>query len=645
MSTVRLVLAPDSVRADLTAETAARIAADAAIIASGAAPANVGIAPVIATGATAARTVAVRAGDTVNAKDFEAVADVGYTYPNTWTKNTNDTAALQAAINACQSRGGGTVFCPSGRYCIESVVLKTGVMLRGELSPTPGAGTVFYSEQASGGIVLLESGSNAFDVGGVQGIKFVAKNQGVWAVKQGTTAYVVNSVFSDLIQITSHGLNFSVYFQGCTIERILSKGTCDQILLLAGNWNRITDIDKEAGVECPFGGGHTGTTAEPYVDVTSHPSAGSDPQSTGNVFDGVLVEQNVSSNKPLVRFAHTQHTVLRKFWPEPATATNGYGIEISDSTNFHIRGSKMVLDATYLKMKVSSNSTVVVDVADINSTDTNLAACVTVDSSSHLYVEKLFSRRNSDLRPLAGNVTIGSATPASLLSSPDGVTLLDSRNPSSGTNILLNSSFESGMFGWTAAGTAVATTLEASELLKDSLQIHVTGTGNLSVAQNARVKAGQIYTVSAWIKVTGTTNCVALPTGPGTATAMNRVYSGQGWCLASCTFRAASDNNSAPFGVTINGADGTTMVYIDEVMVVPGRRAADSGLRTADLQLGQASNVRTLGNGSSAPGTGTWRQGDIVLNAAPGNSSGVPVGWVCVVAGSPGTWRAFGVTT
>lgn len=69
MATVQLVLAPDSVRSDLTAETAARIsadtaertvraAADAAIIASGATPANVGIAPVIATGSGLMKTVA-----------------------------------------------------------------------------------------------------------------------------------------------------------------------------------------------------------------------------------------------------------------------------------------------------------------------------------------------------------------------------------------------------------------------------------------------------------------------------------------------------------------------------------------------------------------------------------------------------------
>lgn len=43
---------------------------------------------------------------------------------------------------------------------------------------------------------------------------------------------------------------------------------------------------------------------------------------------------------------------------------------------------------------------------------------------------------------------------------------------------------------------------------------------------------------------------------------------------------------------------------------------------------------------ASAPTLGTWRQGDVVWNNAP--DVGDPIGWVCVVAGSPGTWQGFG---
>lgn len=44
--------------------------------------------------------------------------------------------------------------------------------------------------------------------------------------------------------------------------------------------------------------------------------------------------------------------------------------------------------------------------------------------------------------------------------------------------------------------------------------------------------------------------------------------------------------------------------------------------------------------GTSVPTTGTWGRGDVIYHNAP--VAGGHVGWVCVAAGSPGTWRTFG---
>ncbi len=43
---------------------------------------------------------------------------------------------------------------------------------------------------------------------------------------------------------------------------------------------------------------------------------------------------------------------------------------------------------------------------------------------------------------------------------------------------------------------------------------------------------------------------------------------------------------------------------------------------------------------SAAPTTLAWGVGDIVYNTAP--ASGTPMGWICTVAGTPGTWVPFG---
>jgi hypothetical protein len=54
------------------------------------------------------------------------------------------------------------------------------------------------------------------------------------------------------------------------------------------------------------------------------------------------------------------------------------------------------------------------------------------------------------------------------------------------------------------------------------------------------------------------------------------------------------------------------------------------------LQLG--GGVRHY-SASAAPTTGTWKQGDVVWNTAPA-AGGTP-GWVCVTAGTPGTWKTM----
>ena len=47
-----------------------------------------------------------------------------------------------------------------------------------------------------------------------------------------------------------------------------------------------------------------------------------------------------------------------------------------------------------------------------------------------------------------------------------------------------------------------------------------------------------------------------------------------------------------------------------------------------------------IGADTAAPTTGTWRKGDRVLNNEP--AVGSPKGWICTVAGTPGTWVSEG---
>lgn len=56
------------------------------------------------------------------------------------------------------------------------------------------------------------------------------------------------------------------------------------------------------------------------------------------------------------------------------------------------------------------------------------------------------------------------------------------------------------------------------------------------------------------------------------------------------------------------------------------------------LSVRHPTNIVTYS--SVAPTLGDWAQGDVVYNANP--AAGGYAGWICVTAGTPGTWKAFG---
>lgn len=63
-------------------------------------------------------------------------------------------------------------------------------------------------------------------------------------------------------------------------------------------------------------------------------------------------------------------------------------------------------------------------------------------------------------------------------------------------------------------------------------------------------------------------------------------------------------------------------------------------LISSKLPAAPTAQASILGTAATAPASGTFRVGDIVLNSAPASAG--YIGWVCTVAGTPGTWAAFG---
>lgn len=65
--------------------------------------------------------------------------------------------------------------------------------------------------------------------------------------------------------------------------------------------------------------------------------------------------------------------------------------------------------------------------------------------------------------------------------------------------------------------------------------------------------------------------------------------------------------------------------------------------QNADLHVNGAVkfNNKLQTHGTSIPSSGSYNKGDIVWNTEP--RTGQPIGWVCIVTGTPGEWRPFGI--
>ena len=101
--------------------------------------------PVTSTGSTTARSLANRFADVVNVKDFGAVGD----------GVTDDTAAIQAAINSLSS--GGTVLLPCGIYKTSSAINVSiaGIIIAGENRSK----TIIRTTSATSNVIVLNAGN------------------------------------------------------------------------------------------------------------------------------------------------------------------------------------------------------------------------------------------------------------------------------------------------------------------------------------------------------------------------------------------------------------------------------------------------------------------------------------------------------
>ena len=115
----------------------------------------------------------------------------------------------------------------------------------------------------------------------------------------------------------------------------------------------------------------------------------------------------------------------------------------------------------------------------------------------------------------------------------------------------------------------------------------------------------------------------------------------------SNTDYALSLNNTG-MGMKIScGKEGKLVItdqITDSVTLIVTDNKLGVGVAKPEANLHVVGDVHLMGrhmySAGSPPTTGTHRMGDIVWNSNPGPT--LPIGWVCVSDGFPGTWAVFG---
>lgn len=545
----------------------------------------------------------------------------------------DDTAHIQNAINTLKATvetptmdATHYLFFPSGTYRITSpLILYAGVVLIGE-----GAASVIYAAAGFVGAQAISlvgqvSNSNCWGAGVRRmGVKAIA---GVTGIKASAGA-ILNCIFDELYFDCQFCLNLGTYIQLSVIRKIYSFGTVDQILHLIGNANYISDIDKE---------GNTGASVDPYIYI----EGGAAPAQGNHIYD-IIIEGATSVNKSLIKLRNCILTTLDRLWFEP-TLTNNKGLEITGCTQTHIGMFTLGLTNTWM-LSIDTSTCTVVDTMDCDGGDFKFTDVVSIDATSDLLVHFLRMRRGQDLYKLSFNprITIERTMVRQIDSDAAvGYARIMRSSLRSASNLYVNPSFESGNYGWVYSSAPTVEDYTSGSAVAPGRMAHLSFAAptlfqlwqNIPITA-AMVAAGVSVTVTGLVNVVTGTFATPFSNGAGIVHTNNyqRANPGQGWQLLTRTVQpTAAGTLEMGFEFT-----GVTEIMMDELCVTFGPVADTNGSRFGSLEVN--GNTWTFGN--AIPSNGTWKVGDRISNSAP--VVGSPKGWLCTVAGSPGTWVSEG---
>jgi pectate lyase-like protein len=562
---------------------------------------------------------------------FDGLASVKW-WGATGDGTTDDRAAIQAAINLFDptfSSGGlmnsaAKVFLPEGDYAVNAPIeLPSGIDLFGENEGS----MIVQGSGFSGGqlISLIDTFQADYHYRScIRHLGFSCSGA-VWAI-EADAGIIINCTFQRLRFSCGYCLSLATYTQSCLIDDLFSGGSLNQLLRLRGNHNRVYGLDKENG---------TGSSVDPYVLIEGN----SADVGAGNTLRHVLIEGTGSANKSAILIDGCTAIRLDDLWLE-TNASDGYGVRIVDCKNIMLGNMAHAIYPSGEVLKIDTSSNIEIELVSMLDFDEEITAAIEVDAASDVHIRNLRTRIGRGGTAVASpNITVDREHFHDLYTGPSSY---PTHSPVkrllqvAGQNLFTNGSFEAGRYGWTLVTPPDDTEEYIASEVGPGLMAHyvwTTADNHVVATQSIPVIQGVPVTFTAKVKVIGSGYAYPRAGGAGATNPAGpqRIYADEGWGIISQTFVPSSSGNFT-IGLAVIGADE---IYFDELTLGIGDVGTPNLARFGSLDLGG----KTMVYAAAAPTTGTWKQGDLVLST--GASATTPPGWMCVSAGSPGTWQAL----
>jgi hypothetical protein len=537
---------------------------------------------------------------------------------------TDDSTAIQAAINAMTS--GGILYFPAGTYKIT-----------GTLYLTSSTNMMTYHIKGAGKAALLKptgfSSGYLFklneDSGGSKVIAFPRHPRVIFEdlAINGTDSTSVSFLWYNEASFQFKNLNFDYLLYGA-----YGTGYTDQVLLDSIYWeNPRTNgwIYKQGGNGDSFYAKQIFTTANNAIYL--YRCAG-----------GVIEAANGG-------FYYIKHSHGIKI-------ISGHFEQVSSGTIFTIEGSDVSFEKNYIWVNSANPSIIITDDNAVSyrqkskvelennafifysTTSTNQAGAALHVASFNSYSRLLF-KNNSGYVYSSGR-WIFDPIGLKMTSDDAGINTLFSDNAALLTGNLelryRNTAYELVPLSPFAGVTAAQ---QVNTPVISSIGAETTFVGDLAVATYYY----KIATYTRWgntpatgessLAITSSGQSARLTINSKIAPALVRIWRG----TSTGTYDRYVDLPVSVIGLEIFDQGSTVAGYAWTTTGVP--TVTTDNITYDGLVIGGHKAFY----GSAAPTAGTWAVGDMVYDT--GVAAGGYLGWVCTIAGSPGTWKTFGAVT